>query len=427
MALARVVSWLSDRESIRGILYLGLGVVGSQLVTLCAMPVITRLYAPSALGTMGIFAAVLAILAPVAALTFPASIVIAESDQDVRGIARLSLGLAVLISIAVGTLGSLVRLEGFQSDGLNHSWLAWLLALAMFLSVCQQLAEQLFLRLKIFGGLSSASLIQSLLSNSAKIAVGGVIPTPASLIVITALSAGAHAVLLWFLGVRRWLRSTYSVRTSVWNLVNKYADFPLYRAPQILINSVSHSFPALLLGTFFGPTSVGLFALAKTVMDAPSILIGKSIGDVTYTKLAHTDKRSAEFATLIRKGTLVLAGAGLVPLIVVLVAGPFLFSLVFGREWHEAGVYAQWVAVTSYFFLIARPSVAAIAVLKLQRKLLVVEICSVVFRVGFFVGAFKLFGSSVSAVAGFAVASAIIYMSIIFMVLVAANGHREAS
>src|SRR5690625_1999128 len=75
---------------------------GAQAITMAFSPIITRLYAPEACGLLGTFTATLAILTPIAALTYPIDVVLPKKDDDARSIAKLSLLLALTISLTVG-------------------------------------------------------------------------------------------------------------------------------------------------------------------------------------------------------------------------------------------------------------------------------------------------------------------------------------
>lgn len=426
MPIARASSWLLARPTVAGILYLSSGVAGSQLVTLCAMPLLTRLYDPNAIGAMTFFLAVLAVAAPVAAFAYPAAIVLAKSDRDASALSLASFMLAVLPALVIGIGGSFLIPEDAQLGGIDRPIVAWLLALACFFSACHQIVEQLALRSKKFQAISGATFVQSLLANTARIGAGFYSAAPLPLVAVAAAMPGVHALTLWRMG-RASVASPGQVGwRSLVEQVRYHRDFPLYRAPQVLMNSLSHSLPALLLGAVAGTGPLGLFALAKTVVDAPSVLLGKAISDVTYSSLARTSPAAHEFKRSIMRRTLVLAVVGLFPLLIAWTVLPNLLPMLFGARWAEAGAYTQWLAVATYFYLVARPCVAVIPILKLQKKLLAIEIGSIALRLCAFLGAWKLLESNVAAVAGFACASAVIYAAIIRMTLGAVSVQRNA-
>src|SRR5699024_12453828 len=68
-------------------------------------------YGPQAYGLMGVFAAIVGIIAPIAALTYPMAIVLPQRNSDARGVARLS----VYITIGIAALVALLLLFFHQS------------------------------------------------------------------------------------------------------------------------------------------------------------------------------------------------------------------------------------------------------------------------------------------------------------------------
>lgn len=66
------------------------GTAGAQAITMGFAPIITRLYGPEAFGLLGTFSAILAVLTPMAALTYPIAIVLPKDHADAKGLAKLS-------------------------------------------------------------------------------------------------------------------------------------------------------------------------------------------------------------------------------------------------------------------------------------------------------------------------------------------------
>jgi len=90
------------------------GTAGAQAITMAFSPAITRLYGPEAFGLLGTFTATLAIVTPIAALTYPIAIVLPKKDDDARGIAKLSVLLAFFISLAVAVAYSQKAIQGLR-------------------------------------------------------------------------------------------------------------------------------------------------------------------------------------------------------------------------------------------------------------------------------------------------------------------------
>src|SRR5699024_10694305 len=164
-------------------------------------------------------------------------------------------------------------------------------------------------------------------------------------------------------------------------LAKKYYDFPLYRAPEQFLNAVSNSLPILILTALFGPASEGFYSIGRTVLSLPTQLIGKSVGDVFYPRIAEAFNNKENIVNLIKKATFALVAVGIIPFGLIVLFGHLLFSLVFGNDWSKAGEYARWLALWSFFGFINRPSVRSLAVLSAQRFQLIYTVFMLITRV----------------------------------------------
>jgi len=253
-------------------------------------PLITRMYGPEAFGVSGIFMVVLAVLTPIAALTYPIAIVLPKSDADAKNLAKRSAGLAV----AVAFITAVVLLIGgdWIAQALSLEAIAGfflLIPLAMLFAAFQQILTQWLIRKKQFRVTARVAIIQALAVNSAKAGVGWFHPLGAALVVIAVVGQAFHSFLLWS-GMRD--RETAHPRQeeatgSLKDMAKRHRDFPLYRAPQIFINAVSQSLPVLMLAAFFGPAAAGFHTIARMVMGVPTVLVGKAVSDVFYPRITE--------------------------------------------------------------------------------------------------------------------------------------------
>src|SRR5690625_3723904 len=94
-----MIQRLLNSRFVRNVALVATGTAGAQAITMAFSPVITRLYGPDAFGMLGTFTATLAVVTPIAALTYPIAIVLPKKDDDARAIAKLSFLLALCISV----------------------------------------------------------------------------------------------------------------------------------------------------------------------------------------------------------------------------------------------------------------------------------------------------------------------------------------
>ncbi|MBN1931050.1 MAG: lipopolysaccharide biosynthesis protein [Desulfobacterales bacterium] len=409
--LGRIQDFFSQTyksKIVRNVAIVASGTAGAQIIGIIFTPIITRLYGPEAFGLLGIFIAITAIVTPIAALTYPIAIVLPKKDSDAKGIARLSiyiaLGIAALVSVVLAVAGGrLVELFDIQ----EISSFILLIPLVIVFAACFQINQQWLIRKEQFNITARVAVFKTLLINSANMSIGLFKPFAAVLIVIYTLGYAIHAGML-FLGIKKnrvadSQKKENEIKPSPLVLAKKHYDFLFYRAPQTLLNAFSQSIPVLLLAGFWDPAAVGFYAIGSKILTLPTSLVSKSVGSVLYPKFAEAKKRGDNLKSLITKSCLWLLAIGIVPYGLVIVFGPWLFGFVFGDEWYRAGEYARWLSLSSLSAFSTRPCIEAIPVIKIQGFFLLIEILTTTFTVLSFAIGHYLLKNDIGGIALFSI------------------------
>jgi O-antigen/teichoic acid export membrane protein len=176
-----------------------------------------------------------------------------------------------------------------------------------------------------------------------------------------------------------------------------------------------------MLAATFGAAIAGLYALSRMVLEAPAKLLGHSVATVLYPHINEAAIEGEDISRLVFKATIALVGIGILLFGGLMVLGPELFEWLFGIEWRQAGSFAQWLALWTLVSFAARPCVAAIPVLRLERFFLLHEIVSAVVRFSaLFMGA-MFWDSAIIAIALFSLANVVSYSVLIVVVLLVAK------
>lgn len=413
---------LTKNEFIKNVIVLTSGTAIAQIVSMIISPIITRLYGPEAFGLMGTFTAITAMITPVAALTFPIAIVLPKQDSEAEELSHISLITTTLISIIVGMIiimfhRPIVQLFNLESI---ESYL-YLIPLIILSAGTLQVIEQWLIRTRQFKISANATFLQSLITNSGKVGVGIFYPVSSVLIIFSAITEVLKTFLLVSLTNKTILKKAYKNPNkdlvSVRKIVRKYKDFPLYRAPQTIIDSISTAVPVLMLASFFGPASVGFYNIGRTVLNMPTQLIGKSVGDVFYPKISRIASNKQSVTKALKNATIILIGIGIVPYGTVVVFGPTLFSFVFGSDWQIAGEYARWIALWSFSSFIFQPAVRALPVLMAQKFHLIYTVISLVIRILMLAIGYYVFSSDLTAIGMFGISSGLLNVGLIITTL----------
>lgn len=419
MALNERIKGLAKRPFVRSVAMVATGTAIGQALTIAVTPLLTRWFGPSAIGTQGVFNTIVVLLSTVAALGYPAALVLPREDRDAVVLVRLSIYVAAAFGALLVVLMLLCPEEILGVLGATAiADYALLVPIAVFGASLNATLLQWLIRKQAFFLSARASIVTSLGLNATKISLGLVSRSPGALIVGN--TAGTFlGTLAAYVGWRRRFPGTPRVADapSMREMARRHWDFPVLRTPQNLINVISQSLPILLFASIEGATVAGYYSLALTVLAMPGNLIGNAVGSVVYprvTKLVHDNQNVASF--LVRT-TGALAAASALPYVVVVVAGPLLFSVVFGANWRVAGEFARLLAPFLFLNLVNKPAVAAIAALQLHAGLLVYEVFSTLSKVlALWIG-LHLVKSSQIAVALFSGSGVVAYLILIGWVI----------
>ncbi|SDI33916.1 Membrane protein involved in the export of O-antigen and teichoic acid [Planococcus glaciei] len=415
------VEKIANKPFLRNVAVMATGTAMAQIIYMALSPIITRMYGPEAYGLMGAFMAIVAIIGPVAALTYPFAIVLPKKNKEAHGLMQIS------FMISIGSAAALAMLLLFFSDfivnwfNLKHlsSFLFLLPFIALF-SGMLQIAEGWLIRTKQFKVTARVTVIQALIVQGSIVLIGIYYPEATVLIIITALAIGFKAVMMISLSQIPFLKQTtigWKNLTELKELATKHKDFPAFRAPEVFLDAITLGVPILLLANFFGPASAGFYSIGYTVLSVPAQLIGKSVGDVFYPRISDAKNNGENMTKLIKQATFYLGLAGIVPYLVIIVFGPWLFSFVFGENWWTAGEYARWMALWMFFRFLNSASLTALPALSAQAFLLCSTVIFLIAKISAFLIGLYVFSSALAAIIIAAIAEAVLEIIFLYMTL----------
>jgi O-antigen/teichoic acid export membrane protein len=408
------------------------GSAGAQLINLALIPVIMRIYGPEAFGVVGTFLSLTIILIPACSLTWSMAIVLPQRHKDASGLAKLATVVALLVSVLVA--GVLLFWGPMLAERWNLALLTpflMLLPLVMFSSAVLEVLQQWLYRHGRYRLTARAATSHALVYNGMR-SVGGLFNNSATMLVVTsALYYVVHSLLI-LIGMAMSKPAPADAadtdeapRKTLRQLASEYRDFPLFRAPQVLINALSVHMPTLVLASLFGAIPAGYFALCLQVLAMPSNFIGKAMGSVFYPRIAAAVHAREAVVGLLLKGVGAMTAIGSSGFLILVIAGPWLFTLAFGAQWQEAGEYARWLALAELARFAAMPCEVAIPALRLQAYFLGFEVFATSLRFGAVAIGALWGGSALAVVIAIAAANIFIYLAMLSIVVFKARAWQN--
>lgn len=384
----------------------------AQVLNALFSPIITRIYSPEEYGILTVYMSILGLISIVASLKYEWGIPIAEDNELAINIMALSFAALFLFTFLLfifllffgRTIFSVLNVDYMLSY-------KYLVLIGVFFVAAYNILLQWAFRKKDFKAISKTKYTQSIAGNGVKVIFGLFGAGSIGLLVghIISQCAGIGTLSKSFKGKYKYLCSMVNVNTLLYG-ATRYKNFPIFTAPSQLLNTAGIQLPVFFITSLYGSQVLGFYGLANSIVNFPMILIGNSVADVLYSEAASVGrkdpKRIKDLSNKLFKKLVII---GLIPLLVLLFFGPFLFSFVFGSRWYEAGVYAQIISFLVFARLIFTPISRIFFVYEKQKANFLLDLFRVILVIVTFIFAKLLFLSSYVAVIIYSIAMCIVY------------------
>lgn len=403
-----------------------LGSAVGQLVALAVSPILTRIYTPEDFGLLNVFVSVASVLGTLVLFRLDAAIPLPDSDRVAASVAWLALTISTAMSLVIGLLGPVVapplgRL--LHAPELPGIW--WLVVAAVFMIAVDQVLLTWMVREKRYRALAVRNALQGIGQSVGQVALGW--SSIRSIGLLVGWIVGRIAAVGGLFSSGGLLRQGRPTAREMAKAGSRYRRFPLISSWSALINSLGQYVPQLVIGALYGLTVMGEFALTVRIIAAPVALIGQAVSRVFQGEAsAAVRDRNQPLRTIIRSNAKVLLVIGAPICVVLMVAGPWLFGLVFGPAWVEAGQYARFLAVGFLAQLAVSPVSLTLLILQRQGAQLAWDVLRLVITTGAPVLVAVLGGSAVGAVAAMSAAYVVCY-GILFWVCERAAAQHDAT
>jgi len=322
------------------------GIALTQVLYLAVTPVLTRLYTPEDFGVLAVFAAAGAVWGVVSSLRYEYAIPLPKDSDTAAGL--LAAGAAILGVQSVVGLGIAVSVGPSVCRALNVPALApwiWLLPFDVLLGGLYGLFYMWGLRLRAYRTIATSKVAQGIWRSALQCGLGFVHVAPGGLLVGWVAGQGAS----WTTLARFAIRTADGVFSRVTvasarHAARRYIRFATYGSASGLLSVTARQLTPVALVYLFGIGVGGQFGLAQRVLAVPVGLVGAAVSEA-YLGMAPEllRERPAELRRIFSRLTMRLALLGILPALVILVAGPWLFSTIFGETWYTAGQYARFL------------------------------------------------------------------------------------
>ena len=312
------------------------GSAGSQLITLLAAPVLTRLYTVNDFGLFGVFSSIVAILGVVIVLKYELALPLQSNNSKTLHLAVSCFIIAILM-IAIFSIPIFFLDEYFLIFN-KYNFLIdfrWIIIFSVALVGIYKILQYLALKRKIYQKITRASLLQSFTS---------------AFIQITSHNYGFSGLIFGillgqFLGILSLInnlnRKFFVIKIQkkkLFQILLKNKNFPLFTSWGALAQVGVQQLPNILYAILFNPSVAGIIFLIQKVIKAPIVLFGRAISDVVLIQgqEAYKNKKLLNFIEDVYSK---LLKSSIAIIIFISLISENIFGFIFGENWSKAGKF----------------------------------------------------------------------------------------
>lgn len=343
------------------------GKLTAAILSMLAMPVISRLFHPEVYGVTALYVSIITILATVGTLSFPQTIILPKKDKIAAELFLLSV-ISLVIWAAMLWLALFVVCVQFGNPYPEMGIWLWTLPFASILFGLRQSTENWLTRQRSFKISAAGDVGQAVLTVSVRIASGlqyGSQLWPLISGYILGLIGRLVVYVKIYPSVMNGLKGM-----SVGNLIStarEFRHFPIYNMPAALSFSLNAQLPVLVIGYLFSTGDVGQYAMVQGLLVTTTMMVGESVRRVYLHRVAQLDFTVKQLQSDYRRMILIMGCAAVLPAAMLIIYGEPLFTLLLGAQWADAGRYAALLTPWFYIQWLSMPAAALVIRLKKQR------------------------------------------------------------
>lgn len=349
--LAAVFERIKNSSFLKSVLSLSSGVVIGQAINMIGMPIIGRVYTAADIGDYTLITTNANVILSISALGMLTVFMLPEKDSEARELSRLVTYSTIVISLFCVIILSLVspwwRL--IKTEEVSYSVaLAVLWAYVIMTSVnsiCYAYSNRLRLYKVLFWNPvigAGVNIVLGIIFGTLHFGFVGYTLAHIISMVINILhlivNANPYAPIPW------------DERQGYRKLLKAYQRFPKYQMPANLVSSVATQIPLEIMSFSFSATVLGYYSMANRILSLPMSLLATPINRVYFQEASQRYQRGediAEFGFKIMETNIKIA---IIPVVILMVFGRWIFSFFLGVQWETAGAYA---AVLGVYYLVS--------------------------------------------------------------------------
>jgi O-antigen/teichoic acid export membrane protein len=342
------------------VLKLSGGTALAQVISVAALPVLSRIYTPKDFGVFTLYASIVSLLSLFTTFNLELTIMLARNRRSASQIVWLIFGISLVAAVLALAVVLLFRhrVAGWLEAPAMTPWLLTV-PLSLFLLAGYQTLRYWAMRLRKFGMISRTMMARAatfacvaiLAGQSPLIAFGG-----GGLILAFILAEVARSfIVLWSVSHDVEAALGRPCRRRIRAVARRYGPMAATMSVSTGLGLVYDRLPYLMISSFFGAATLGLYGVVERIIAAPSQLVSRALADVYRQRASALHRKEGKFDGLTARTIAATAAISIVPYAIGIFYAPTLFGWVLGESWRLAGQYASILMVGEFVAFILTP------------------------------------------------------------------------
>lgn len=328
----------------RNIITLMSGTAIAQAIPIAISPILTRIYTPEDFGVFALFIAISTTLGSVANARYELAIVLPKKDEDAINI--FALGFIVTCIISLICLCIIVLFNDYFKGLFENKeigfWL-YFIPIAIFFSGLFNILNYFNNRKMNYKDLRNATIFKSIVLAVVQLIVG-LFKSGASGLISGQILSNMFANLKLLQNILKDEKLMSSIsKIKIIALAKKYKDFPKHTALSSLFDNLTLQLSSIMIPKIFSFVISGYFFLASKIVNMPSALISNSISQVYLQKISENKNKNIKSFNIFQNTLKKLFLIALPITIIGFFCSPYIFPILFGKEWVISGEIAQYL------------------------------------------------------------------------------------
>lgn len=364
---------VTRQTPLRGFTHIVAGNGLGQIVTLLALPVLSRLYSPDEYGLLALALSIVGVMGPMALLGMNSAVVVPPRDSDVAPLAVVGLISLIITSIIVGIIIHFWSLQ-FAEQYSRQLFFTIALPVLMVMTGVNVLLSHLAMRSGEYSSIGRRNGLLSITTTLSQLMLSGT----AGILWFNGLVGGTiigclFGIILLYRFARRFARRVSLV--ECFRAVRANWRFPAIFAPMTTVTQLAQQTPILFVLYWFGAAEGGQVGMAERVVAVPLALLGVASSTIFIGELSHAARRGTGGLTKIFLTTSRWLGLlGLLVMVALIFLANLVVPIFLGEEWETAANIAQLMAVVAATRIVTTPIRELFGLLKRARLITYAEL-----------------------------------------------------